>query len=197
MKIRPKEEEPDYVVTLLPGEIDGVPVPGEAIVVSEDDPGNWSESGLMEVGKFLRDEKGIVWYSYPQCPFEGPDGYIFIGWHKDGEDRVLRSSYAEPASPCTLTAVWGMKYTITTVPMPVYAEWIGIPVETSEGVRIASVIRMTNEAWQAGVRVKTIIITDAQGNVTEITKSILGMPLSSDFSAYEDEDGFVLVLPEY
>ncbi|MBQ5952241.1 MAG: hypothetical protein IJL66_08855 [Lachnospiraceae bacterium] len=177
-------------VTLNPGEAGGAPVPGDAVVIDGADDGNWASGESAELGKFFqREEDDVVVFLLPESPFPAPEGYTFIGWKAEDSGTVYDTGSLVTDFPASFTAQWGVLHTITKEDLPSYAAWSGIPDEAGEGDSITIFITVEGEAWEAGYRLEALVITDAEGNVTEITKNASGVDFSDDGSAIAFGDG--------
>ena len=172
-----------YTLTFLPGAIDGTPVPGEPLVYSSDDPDNWADQAGD--GKFfcIDPEEGI-WFCYPYCPYEAPEGYTFTGWLVEGEDILRQEGQSYPVENCTLTAQWEREYSITTLAMPGdYASWLFVHGFAGEGTLVNLIVSITQESWESGYRLQKIMVTGDDGTVIEITRNKEGELLSESTPA--------------
>ena len=158
-----------YVVTLLPGEADGVPVEGEALTFRANEQEDLFEIDYPEEGKFYLDYYSDICFVYPECPYTAPEGYVFTGWLTDDDYFAMDPGDEEYRFPCTAAAQWEKVYTITSDPLPSCAVWDDLPEVAMKRDMLWVHMTIDRKAWDAGYRLSSVRITEEDGSVTEIT----------------------------
>ena len=159
-----------YVVTLTPGEAGGVPVEGEEMTFRASEQDDLFEIDDPEEGQFYFDEYYGICFVYPECPYTAPDGYVFAGWKSDDAYYASDPGDEEDRFPCTAAAQWAREYTVTSGPLPSCAEWDDLPDTAMEGDVMFLKMTIDRDAWDAGYCLSSVLITDENGDVTEITR---------------------------
>ena len=85
-------------------------------------------------------------------------------------------------------------YAIALDKLPLYALLENLPEEASEKTQLTPSVLILDEAWNAGYRLEAVILTDAQGVRTEITKDPAGRDLTETEAV--SKDGFRNIIPE-
>ena len=162
------------VVTLLPGVAGDAAVPGEPVLLSTADRENWSVSGTAEFGKFFEID-GQLWFCFPTCGFDIPEGYHFLGWVSATDPIPFTPGTSYTLAETTYTAAWAPEYKITGEPMGDIAEWRILPETAGEGETVSIMIQMPKEKLDAGYYLEKILVTDPDGNLLEeITQTVSG-----------------------
>ena len=176
---------PKYVVTLESG------FEGEApVIITSDDEGVWAADWhSAQNGQFYPDgdKDGFRLPDLPDAFLR--TGWIFRGWYNT-VNTFSPGTYLN-AGTYTLTAQWEKMLAITYVPIDAaVAFWRGDnPTMTGKGDDVDVHINFEDGAYEAGWRLEKLLVTDANGNVTEITKNAHGTDLSDESACSFDSSG--------
>ncbi len=172
------EAEYNYIhrqVTLLPGEADGVTVPGEPIIIDGENPDNWCTIDNIVSGKFMLGiNNKVTFIESLDCPFTAPAGYVFASdWERTAREEDGNNA-VNGDTVLTLTAVWTTNpYTVTKADLPSYAAWKDFGVDyLAERYFFLPALKLDGDAWNAGIRLAAVVVTDSEGSATEYTEGI-------------------------
>ncbi len=192
--------EPAYTLTFEPGMAGGAAVPGDTAVVTSADEGVWADTAEEAADWQFYEAEGIdgtvVWFMYPPCFYTAPEGYVFAGWRLEGKDFNYGTGRWPVTGSGTVTAQWGRVYGITAQAMAQdFAAWDSVPETAPEGQRVDTVFSISTEAYEAGWRPAKLVVTDENGEETEITETADGAELA-DVTPTE-ADGRMVYTPSF
>ena len=123
--------------------------------------------------------------------YTAPEGYIFSGWKHAESGSVDGSGKLTGQTVFTLTAQWELRYTVTKATLPAYAEWGTFTTELMEGDSFRPVVKIDGDAWQIGIRLTAVAVTDSQGQaIATLTQDAYGRDLNT-VTATPGSDGMV------